>query len=1163
MSSPLDSIKLNINGELVELKDLDKVVKALTKKQRDEISKLKEDIISIDKLKITAKKFEIIGNESMRKSLNSLISCTIESDSVFTKMLALPVGMQASEFITYLDIKIQPGVNSETPIIYAQPIQVATPEKWQSKSFTSRVSSVTEESNNSNTNCFKAITFKLLTQDNSISTVQGFNSTKLNIVGNGSGTFNVGRFFVNNKPIDLISGDSLDTIVNKINNAKLGVKASVVDTLATPQFKLNLQSDKIGAEHSILIDDPNGVFTKMNNSSGKYFIQDPQYETFTLEIGDKLNEIVEEIQECKSSTSTVSSMTEESNNSNTNSFRAITVKVLIRDNSVKDPQYETFTLEIGDTLNEIVEKIKRCKSLTSTVSSMTEESNNSNTNCFRAGTVKLLTQDNSISTVQGFNSTKLNIVGNGSGTFNVGRFFVNNKPIDLISGDSLDTIVNKINNAKLGVKASVVDTLATPQFKLNLQSDKIGAEHSILIDDPNGVFTKMNNSSGKYFIQDPQYETLTLEIGDTLNDIAYKINKFEKTTNFRADVFQIGRGQYTLVLKSLATGVENAFTIIDKDNSNANIILNGSNSGKVFGDVFNSTVLVTNGSKASVLNANDAKLIIDGTEIQSPVNSFSIYNGIDVIVKSPHTHQMSFEIKHDINSIFIGINNIVDKYNLFRQMYLDTNKSNKKFDQSEFEKNSMISSAMQNMSAAFKSLEDLDIGLSEGLLELETEDCDKTIKKEYQKMIILDKHKLIENLTNNPEKVRKAFDISFDSSSSNCIPPIVNRKISINNRPLGAKKIDLDLSIDTSKLKVRSKSSVVFTDPSNIVDQSGSDKTKLKPGVFWINGSPITIKSAMSITEVVSVINQSSNMSRITAVNNGNYISLSQYSGNFPVSDDNLKFKRMNIYDPKNILQDAFSSIMETGIFAQSILKNTGTFTVNGVTINGQNSVDNLVNAINNVSLQTCVTATKVSTGGNNYYIQFTTNKLQDIIIDNSGLGLNGIKLPTVKTPQSNNYFFDTSTALTSSVKINGKEYSNPMILTINGADIKSGGSITVLNIENTAIKIDNLEILFIGGQSDSAKISISEGLAANLISQLDEIFKLKQGYKGSTSGILQVNNAIDQKRSELEKNIKVQEERLTINEKALLKKFSMAQSKTYEGQAYIDMIKDMMKTND
>jgi hypothetical protein len=267
--------------------------------------------------------------------------------------------------------------------------------------------------------------------------------------------------------------------------------------------------------------------------------------------------------------------------------------------------------------------------------------------------------------------------------------------------------------------------------------------------------------------------------------------------------------------------------------------------------------------------------------------------------------------------------------------------------------------------------------------------------------------------------------------------------------------------------------------------------------------------------------------------------------------------------DPKNILQDAFSSIMNTGTFDESTITSTGTFTVNGISINGQNSVDNLVTAINDVSSQTGVTATKIGMGGNNYYIQFTTNKLQDIIIDNSGGGLGSITLPTVETQQSNNYFFDTSTALTSSVKINGKQYSNPMILTINGADIKSGGSITVLDIANSGMKIDNLEVLFIGGQSDSAEISISEGLAANLISQVDEIFKLKQGYKGSTNGILQVNNAMDQKRSELEKNIKVKEERLTINEKAILKRFSMAQSKTYEGQAYIDMIKDMMKQND
>ena len=920
-------IKLNINGELIELKDIDKVVKALTKKQRDEIDKLKQDIVSIDNNKVTAKKFEILGNEKIRKSLEALVSDRIEKTSVFTKMIAFPVGMQASEFITYLDVKIQPDVKTATPVISVQPIQVATQTKWQSKSFTSRVTSVTE---------------------------------------------------------------------------------------------------------------------------GK------------------------------------------------------------------------------DSLNKGV---------------------------FKAGSVKILVQNNSLSSLQGFNSKVSSVVSNKDGDFQPGKFFINNKSMSLNGGDSLNDICNKINNCRAGVKASIEENEVGAQFKLTIQSEKIGSENSILIDDPNGVFSKLASDGGSAFIPDPQYETVELEVGDTLNNIAYKINKFEKTTNLRADVFQMARGQYTLVLKSLSPGIANTFQIID------DLPLTGSNSGKVFNDVFDSTVSVTTGTKASVTLGQDAKIIIDGTELSNTINSFEVYNGIDVIVKAASSKPMAFEVRNDINAIFMEISGLVEKYNLMRQIYLDSISEDRKAPESQLEKNYIISNAMENMDLAFQKLEYSEIGISRGSLELDKTEGDKTVKKEYKNMAILDKSKLFDILTDEPEKIRKAFDISFDSSSSNFIEPFISKKIGINNKPLDGSTIDLNVNIDVSKLRVRSRASVKFRDVSNVVD--GNDKSKLKPGTFWINGSPVTIKAGMSLEQVVYAVNAVSNMSRISATDNSNYIELTRYSGNFPASDDSSKFERMNIYDPNCILQDAFSSVMQTKVFDEKILPNTGTFTINGVTIQSHSKLNDLLEEINSLTYKTGVTASAVAVGNGKYYLDFKTNKLEDIVIDNSLGGLDGIVLPKIESQQSNNYFFDTSAAVTGSVSINAQKQSNPIVLIVNGSDIKGGGTIFPLNINNSGMKIDNLEVLFIGDRSDSAEISISQGLAATLLNEIDEMFKLHQGYKGSTSGILQVNQSIEEQKSALEKVIKNKEDILKGKEKMLLNKFAKAQAQVDQSEAYIDMIKEMMKSND
>ncbi len=923
--SKLD-IKFNINGEVIELKDTNKVVKALTKKQRNEIDQLKLDIVSIDKQKIIAKKFEILGKDKLKQSLNALTSGTIQSDSLFAQMQAVPVGMEHSEFINYLNIKVESGV-TEMPQILAQPTKIGIAEKWQSISFTSAMTSVTDNTSNNN---------------------------------------------------------------------------------------------------------------------------------------------------------------------------------------------------------------------------------------FSPGTVKLLIQNNSISTTQLFNSQTSSVVGAGSNTFNAGTLFINTKPINLVAGDSLNRICEKINSAQIGVKASVA--MVNTQFKLILESEAIGVENAILIDDPNGILIPINNSSEISFESYPQYEKLTLEVGDSLNNIAYKINKFEKTTNLRADVFQIGRGQYTLVLKSLATGINNAFEIIDQDNSSADLVLNGSNTGKVFGNTFNSTI---SGTKASIRSAQDAELIVDGTTIQSPTNSFNVYNGINIIIKSTSATDIPFEIKYDINAIFIEINTLVDKYNLFRQVYLDSISSEKKAEASQLEKNRTIVSVMQNMTTAFQKLESMDIGLTIGMLELEKENDDKVIKHEYQNMLILDTHKLVNTLTNNPEKIRYAFDMSFDSSAPNFIQPLISKSISVDHRALGAKKIDLQLDVDQTQIKVRSRASVAFTDPNNIVDSTGLDTTKLKAGTFWINEAPIIIKSGMGITDVISAINASSNMSRISASNNGSYISLTQYSGNFTALDDGLKFSNLNIYDPKNVLQNAFSSIMQTGNFTQSQLPSTGTFTINSISIAAQPSISALVSAINNVTNQTGVTASSVTINGSNYHIKFTSNKLQNIVIDNSGGGLGTITLPIVQPQQSNNYFFDTSNALKSSVTVGGQQSGNPMALIINGSDVKGGGRIMPLNINKSGMIIDNLEVFFIGDESDSTNISISQGLSAYLISQLDEIFLLQQGYQGSTSEILQVNHQLEKRKTELEITIKNKEEALKIKEKLLINKFVKAQSQADTGEAYITMVKEMMQKND
>lgn len=936
--------RLNINGELVEFRDIKKIIEVLTKKERDKIEAIKKDIVSIDEQKITAKKFQNLANK-LRESAVKLTTQDINVESVFKQMIPSPIGMDVGSFVKYLDVKVKPEADVQPTTISVQPTQIAVAERWQSKTFPSKVSSVTEPSSSTTTTLFKAGDFKVLVQNNAVTMTQDFNSKVGSVVAiNSSNKFSPGKFYINNKVIELQTGNNLNDICNKINSLDIGIKATVEDN-----------------------PDPNGS-----------------------------------------------------------------------------------------------------------------------------------------------------------------------------------------------------------QYKLFLRSEKIGAENNFQIDDPDGVFANLNkNGDDWFFDKHNEYKTVSLKPGDTLETIAYKINKFDKETNLRAEVFQLSHGQYSLILKSLSPGLENAFKIIDDT-----ITLTGSNNSNIFGSIFNKDVAVSSGKPASVTTAQDAKLLVDGFEMQGPTNIFEIYPGIEVTLKSTNASGMTFEIKNDINGILSKVIDLGDKYSLLKQMYVDTIPIDRKGEKSQFEQTYTIKKAFEDLDNFITSLENLDIGLSKGKLELDKKDGDKTIKHEYEDMIIIDKMKLITAIEEKPQKVMQAFDMSYDSSSKNFIKPIIPTKIGINNQSLGSTRIDLNLKVDLNKTNVKSYSSIVLSDVNNIFDPSGLDKNKFKSGTFWINGSAVTLTSSMSLSQVRNAINSVSNMSRISASistnSNGSYISFTQYSGGFKASDDNQKFQEINIFDPNNILQRVFSPKTDTSDFDVSSTSVASNYITPGqnLKINGfdiemptSKTLADLVEAINNMEYKTGVNSESIyNTTTGKFYIRFNNRKLSDISFDNSANALTTITLPSIESQQAGQYFFDTSNALNSKVEINDSSTNKNCILVMNGSDLKSGGKIKIMNNDNSSLKVDGVEILFIGEGIDETKMTISQGLGSAIVESLDKLLKLQQGYKGSTSGLIELDENIRRRKEDMNKTLENLEKRLKQQEKQITAKWAKVHSYFDAQNAYDDLVTQLYK---
>ena len=129
----------------------------------------------------------------------------------------------------------------------------------------------------------------------------------------------------------------------------------------------------------------------------------------------------------------------------------------------------------------------------------------------------------------------------------------------------------------------------------------------------------------------------------------------------------------------------------------------------------------------------------------------------------------------------------------------------------------------------------------------------------------------------------------------------------------------------------------------------------------------------------------------------------------------------------------------------------------------------------------------------------------------------------------------------------------------MNGDDINSSGTLTIINNDGQNMKVENLEILFLGGINEKAHITISEGIAGNAINELDNVFKIASSYKSSKTGIVEVMESLNRKKEEINNELKLKEKYLSEKEKSLTARFSKAISVFDEQEAYNNLAKALM----
>lgn len=174
------------------------------------------------------------------------------------------------------------------------------------------------------------------------------------------------------------------------------------------------------------------------------------------------------------------------------------------------------------------------------------------------------------------------------------------------------------------------------------------------------VTSKVTLEKGEKYTDETSGKIITAEGGEKINKTT-EIEFTEDMTinNFVAKLKEAGvnasfdENNQRFFISSMETGLENEFSIEDADGGNALALLG-----------LDTTATYSNGSKASRINAQDAKIELNNSEFTSSSNTFTI-NGLTINVtgKTADDEEISIVTDTDVDGIYETIKDFFTEYN--------------------------------------------------------------------------------------------------------------------------------------------------------------------------------------------------------------------------------------------------------------------------------------------------------------------------------------------------------------------------------------------------------------------------------------------------------------------------------------------------------------------
>jgi flagellar hook-associated protein 2 len=145
----------------------------------------------------------------------------------------------------------------------------------------------------------------------------------------------------------------------------------------------------------------------------------------------------------------------------------------------------------------------------------------------------------------------------------------------------------------------------------------------------------------------PNSTAIVLDDGDSLNDVASKINAVSGESGVEAAIIRVSDGNYRLSFRTLQTGTDQNYAI------------QAPNPG-IFNVGFDA---------AATTDATDASITLDGTTITRQNNSFDdVLDGLtfNLLAETPPGTELEVDVEPDTQLAKDGILNFIDAFNAFR-----------------------------------------------------------------------------------------------------------------------------------------------------------------------------------------------------------------------------------------------------------------------------------------------------------------------------------------------------------------------------------------------------------------------------------------------------------------------------------------------------------------